>query len=132
MIPTILVVDDDCDLLAAISDRLIAEGFHVMTASSGVEALHCIQVDRPALVLLDFHMPGMDGGETLLSIRRSSPTIPVIMMTGADRSELQQRHRLLSQADKFLQKPIPWRLLKRTMKSLLVHWPVRDTQPGEA
>lgn len=131
-IPTILVVDDDSDLVAAISDRLIAEGFHVVTACSGGEALNCIRVNRPALVLLDFHMPGMNGAETLQSIRRVNPTIPVIMMTAADRHELQQRYRVLCDADEFLQKPIHWRLLERTMKSLLVHWPVCDTQPRKA
>ncbi|NGZ04418.1 MAG: two-component system response regulator [Nitrospira sp. WS238] len=122
-IPTILVVDDDSDLLAAVSDRLTAEGFQVVTACSGIEALSCMQVCAPALVLLDFHMPGMNGAETLQSIRRAHPTLPVIMMTGANRAELQQRHQVLCNADEFLQKPIHWRLLQRTMQCLLGHSP---------
>ncbi len=77
-VPTILLVDDDADFIAGLSDRLIAEGFSLMTAYSGLDALSCLQISRPSVVLLDFHMPGMDGVETLQAIHRVDPKIPVI------------------------------------------------------
>jgi len=69
-IPTILLVDDDADFTAG--------GFHIMLAQSGFEALSCLQISRPSVILLDFNMPGMDGAETLQAIHGIDPKIPVI------------------------------------------------------
>lgn len=126
-VPTILLVDDDADFIAGLSDRLIAEGFYVMTTHSGLEALSCLQISRPSVILLDFHMPEMDGIETLQAIHRVDPKIPVIMMTGADHQEL-QRHRVLCEAAEYVSKPVDWRLLRQTLISVLGQWPAGEAQ----
>ena len=121
-VPTILLVDDDADFTAGLADRLIAEGLHIMIAHSGLEALRCLQVSRPSVILLDFHMPGMDGVETLQAIHRIDPKIPVIMVTGADHQELQQ-HRVVCEAAEYVPKPVDWKLLRQTLISVLGQWP---------
>ena len=126
-IPTILLVDDDADFTAGLSDRLIAEGFHIMIAHSGFEALSCLQISRPSVILLDFNMPGMDGAETLQAIHRIDPKIPVIMVTGADHREL-QRHRVVCEAAEYVPKPVDWRLLRQTLTSVLGQWPAGEAQ----
>ena len=126
-VPTILLVDDDADFTAGLADRLIAEGFYVMTAHSGLETLRCLQISRPSVILLDFHMPGMDGVETLQAIHRVDPKIPVIIVTGTDHQEL-QRHRVLCGASEYVPKPVDWRLLRQALISVLGQWPAGEAQ----
>ena len=59
--PLVLVVDDDPDILDAICDILDAEGYRVARARHGEEALAQVEVERPAIILLDLMMPVMDG-----------------------------------------------------------------------
>jgi CheY-like chemotaxis protein len=59
--PLVLVVDDDPDILEAICDILVCEGYRVARARHGLEALAEVDAERPALVLLDLMMPVMDG-----------------------------------------------------------------------
>ena len=75
MFPTILVVDDEATILQSLSGILSDEGFEVLTASNGYEALKVIEEASPDLVLLDIWMPGMDGIETLQEIKRTSPSL---------------------------------------------------------
>jgi two-component system OmpR family response regulator len=67
--PRILVVDDQSEILDLTSLVLGGAGFETATASSGREALERLAVERFDLVLLDIHMPGMDGWETLRLLR---------------------------------------------------------------
>ena len=73
MSKTILVVDDEKDIRISLTGILEDEGYQVMTAASGVEALECARQDLPDLVLLDIWMPGMDGLEMLEKLRPFSP-----------------------------------------------------------
>lgn len=59
--PLVLVVDDDPDILDAICDILEVEHYRVSRARNGVEALECVEAERPAVILLDLMMPVMDG-----------------------------------------------------------------------
>jgi len=77
----ILTVDDDPDILRLLEMRLHAAGYHVTSASSGEEALTQIAVNRPALVISDLRMPGMDGLALFDAIHKSDPALPVIMLT---------------------------------------------------
>ena len=65
MSKTILVVDDEKDIRISLSGILEDEGYQVLTAACGVEALEKLREELPDLVLLDIWMPGMDGLETL-------------------------------------------------------------------
>ena len=82
MFPSVLIVDDEPSILHSLSGLLADEGFDVLTASNGYEALKVISSDSPDLVLLDIWMPGIDGVETLKEIKKDNPYIQVVMITG--------------------------------------------------
>ncbi len=77
----ILLVDDDPDLLRLISLRLTSAGYRVRTADSGETALAALAVARPAAVITDLRMPGLDGMQLFEAIHREHPTLPVIILT---------------------------------------------------
>jgi two-component system, NtrC family, response regulator GlrR len=78
---SILVVDDDPDLLRLMQIRLTAAGYAVSTADSGERALAQASVTRPQLVVTDLRMGGMDGMALFEAIRTDHPTMPVIILT---------------------------------------------------
>lgn len=82
MFPSILIVDDEQSILKSLSGLLSDEGFEVITANNGYEALKIIDAESPDLVLLDIWMHGLDGIETLKQIKADHPLIQVIMITG--------------------------------------------------
>jgi len=84
--PLILVVDDDPDILDALSEILEAEGYEVDRARHGQEALARVDRRRPDLILLDLMMPVMDGWEFAQALRRrdDGAQIPVVILS-ADR-----------------------------------------------
>jgi two-component system nitrogen regulation response regulator NtrX len=82
MFPSVLIVDDEPSILQSLSGLLSDEGFEVLTAPNGYEALKVIDTESPDLVLLDIWMPGIDGIETLKEIKKDSPTIQVIIISG--------------------------------------------------
>lgn len=82
MFPSILIVDDEPSIVQSLSGLLTDEGFEVITANNGYEALKIIDAEAPDLVLLDIWMPGIDGIETLKEIKKSNAALPVIIITG--------------------------------------------------
>ena len=82
MFPSVLIVDDEPSILKTLGGLLSDEGFEVITAPNGYEALKIIDTESPDLVLLDIWMPGIDGIETLKEIRKENPYIQVIIITG--------------------------------------------------
>jgi two-component system nitrogen regulation response regulator NtrX len=82
MFPSVLIVDDEPSILKTLGDLLSDEGFRVITASNGYEALKIIDAESPDLVLLDIWMPGIDGIETLQQIKHDNPLVQVIIITG--------------------------------------------------
>ncbi len=82
MFPTILIVDDEPSIVQSMKGLLVDEGFDVLTASNGYEALQLIDNESPDLILLDIWMPGIDGLETLKEIKTNNPFIQVIIITG--------------------------------------------------
>jgi two-component system chemotaxis response regulator CheY len=83
----ILVVDDDPDILEALSEILEAEGFEIRRARNGKEALERLEPDPPKLILLDLMMPVMDGWEFAQRLRQRPglASIPIIVLS-ADRN----------------------------------------------
>ncbi|MCK9283694.1 MAG: sigma 54-interacting transcriptional regulator [Rhodocyclaceae bacterium] len=81
MSDTILLVDDDADLLRLLTIRLEAAGHSVLPVSSAEQALARLAVERPQLVITDMRMPGMDGAALFDAIHRQYPTLPVIVLT---------------------------------------------------
>src|SRR6516164_2377106 len=78
----ILVVDDEPGMLRYLQTLLEVDSYHVSTASSGAEALTCVQGEpAPDLVLLDLLMPDLDGLETLERLRQARPGLKVVMLS---------------------------------------------------
>lgn len=111
----ILVVDDDTSNLRMASHILSAEGMRVSCLKSGEDAIKFLKENRPDIILLDVHMPGMDGFETIAAVRANKETadIPVIFLTADDDSDTETRG-LKAGAMDFLKKPfVPEVLLLR-------------------
>ena len=116
----ILVVDDDAANLRMASYILTAEGMRVSCLKSGEDALRFLQENRPDLILLDIHMPGMDGFETIAAVRSNEKTsdIPVIFLTADDDSETETQG-LKAGAMDFIKKPfVPQVLLLRVRHTI--------------
>ena len=105
MFPLILIVDDEPTILRSLGGLLSDEGFEVLTASNGYEALKIIDVESPDLVLLDIWMPGIDGIETLKEIKKNNDFIQVIMITGHGTIETAVNATKLGAYD-FIEKPL--------------------------
>jgi DNA-binding NarL/FixJ family response regulator len=85
----ILVVDDEPKLLRAVAADLRGEGYDVMTARSGAEALISVAQKLPDLIVSDIRMPGIDGYELLRRLKRneSSALVPIVFLTAKDTTE---------------------------------------------
>ncbi len=100
--PAILVADDDPHIRRLVAEILHDEGYPVLTAADGQQALVLIRTRAPALVLLDLQMPLLSGWEVLDRLRAEGIHVPVVFMTAAYRARAEaQRH----EADGFLAKP---------------------------
>jgi two-component system nitrogen regulation response regulator NtrX len=82
MYPAVLIVDDETTIIESLDGILSDDGFEVIHAFNGYEALKKIEAESPDIVLLDIWMPGMDGIETLKEIKKIAPNLPVVMITG--------------------------------------------------
>jgi two-component system, chemotaxis family, chemotaxis protein CheY len=86
--PSVLVVDDDPDILEALAEILEAEGFEIRRAKNGREALDKLEPELPNLILLDLMMPVMDGWEFAHRLRErddNARQVPIIVLS-ADRN----------------------------------------------
>jgi two-component system OmpR family response regulator len=79
-----LVVDDEVALAEAIAHALVTEGWEIMTANRGRDALKAFEEFRPDVVLLDIMMPDLDGRQVLDRLRRDGATTPVLFLTAKD------------------------------------------------
>ena len=100
---TILVVDDEPDMLRFLERLLTSEGYHVILVADGTYVLSQVKEQKPDLVLLDIMMPGLNGFMVLDSIREYSD-VPVIMVTAKRDFESLQKT-LDSGADDYIRKP---------------------------
>ena len=101
--PSILVVDDDPKLRRLVERQLTAEGFDVVLASNGEEALYQASLGHPDLIVLDISMPVMDGFEALERLREFF-TDPVIILSATDQEREKVRALDLG-ADDYMTKP---------------------------
>ena len=127
MAARVLVVDDNFLNVKLLEARLQIAGYDVVTAMGGEEALEQVDRQRPAMVLLDVMMPGMDGYEVCRRIRANPETarLPVVMVTALDK-ESDRQTGLEAGADDFLNKPVEDDVLFPSMTRLLQ----RDTTPA--
>ena len=130
----ILVVEDDARTLRLERFVLEEEGFTVVQAGSGEEALDILADGKPTLVMLDIGLPGIDGFTTCQRIRESSQ-VPIIMVTAIDRDEDKVRG-LESGADDYVTKPFSTTELAARVKAVIRRYAmvtapdgIRDIQP---
>jgi len=116
MARTILVVEDETTLRETLADALDAEGFRVVQAADGREALARFRGDRPDLVLLDLMLPELSGVEVCRIIRAES-SVPIVMLTAKD-SELDKVVGLELGADDYVTKPFSLRELSARIRAL--------------
>lgn len=116
----ILVIDDEKDILDLLSYNLKKSGFDVAVASDGYEAITAARVFQPDLILLDRMMPGKDGIQTLIDLRKlnelENTIIIFLTALGDEASEIEG---LQSGADDYLSKPIKMDLLNARLKNAL-------------
>lgn len=113
----ILVVDDEPHIVELVKYNLLQEGFDVVSAYDGTEALARTRQDRPDLVILDIMLPYADGLEVCRQIRRAS-SVPIIMLTAKD-GELQRVVGLEIGADDYVTKPFSPRELVARVRAIL-------------
>ena len=79
---TILIIDDEKAILGFLKERLMGEGFNVLTASDGKEGINLFNGNQVDLVITDIIMPDKDGFETIIELKRICPDIKIIAMSG--------------------------------------------------
>lgn len=105
MAETICLIDDEPAILNTLSSILEDEGYQVLVAKSGLEALKIVRSEAPDLIILDIWMPEMDGLETLKRLRAQFPNILVVMMSGHGSIETAVKATKLGAYD-YLEKPL--------------------------
>jgi len=116
---TILVVDDSLTVRRVMQRLLTREGYHVVLATDGVDALHQLQDVRPDVALVDIEMPRMDGFDLARNIRDMSGTarLPIIMITSRTAAKHRERAMELG-VNEYLGKPYQEKVLLETIRRL--------------
>ncbi len=112
----ILLVDDDPAIRQILQRLLDEEGYLVLTAANGVEALEFVRAARFDLVLLDLNMPVKDGWETFEELSRKNPWLPIVLITARPNQFFSA---LASGVGALLEKPLDFAKLFHTIHALL-------------
>lgn len=124
MTKKILVVDDEIKIREMVKNYLEKEGFDVVQAADGLEALEVLEIEKPDLMVLDWLLPGKSGLEICRQVRDES-NIPIIMLT-AKTEEVDKLLGLELGADDYITKPFSLRELTARIRAVL-----RRTEPGD-
>jgi two-component system alkaline phosphatase synthesis response regulator PhoP len=115
----ILVVDDDLDWRNLLSGELCQAGFKVTQASTGAEALACCQVAHFDLMILDVQLPDCDGKEVCFTVRQQKDYVPIIMISGVNKEDIDQESGLDIGANHYFKKPVSTRVVVAQVRALL-------------
>jgi DNA-binding response OmpR family regulator len=106
MSDVVLVADDDDDILLLVTTRLTRDGFEVVSARNGIEALALAQEHKPRIAVLDVGMPGLDGIEVLTAIRAAADLKDTrVLLLTAKAQESDVRRGYDAGADAYVKKP---------------------------
>ena len=121
---TILVVEDDEPIRLALREVLEVEGYQVVVASDGADALQAIGRGAPSLIITDLQMPNMDGGQLCERVRGTTQTaeIPIVVLTAAHKHDT-----VLGRVDAIIRKPFDIDVLLSTVAQF-----IRPTLPPRA
>ncbi len=123
----VLWVDDEIDLLQAQVMFLRERGYHVVTATNGVDALERVREEPFDVVFVDEHMPGLSGLETLTRIKEHLPDLPVVMITKSEEEDLMEQA-IGSKIADYLIKPVRPQQLLLTLKKVTEQERIREQQ----
>lgn len=118
--PLVLHVDDDADLVNAVTARFGAAGYRVASALDGRSGIEAAQMNPASAIVLDYDMPNGRGDSVIESLRSKSSTrdIPIVVLTAVHEKGLERR--LLNQgADRFMTKPFEFSELQETVATLI-------------
>lgn len=116
--PVILVADDHPHICMLLENVLESDGYDVIVAQNGLEAIQRTLVTKPDLVIVDGNMPVMDGWETCVRIRDQHPSVPILMLTV--HTEQQHRERsYASGATMYMPKPFDADVLLQVVAQLV-------------
>jgi CheY-like chemotaxis protein len=117
----VLIVDDDEDLLQVLGKRLTTEGYSVITAANGRDAIALAESQAPDIILLDILMPRMDGGQVMAELKEHPATrsIPVILLTAILSKAEEEKYGSVIGGNITLAKPLDAEKLLDLMKRLL-------------
>jgi two-component system OmpR family response regulator len=124
----ILIVEDDHNLLATLKYNLIKEGYRVVTAVDGAQALEIAQNEKPELIVLDVMLPKLSGFE-VCRILRKEMTVPILMLT-AKTEEIDKIVGLEIGADDYMTKPFNMRELLARVRAMLRRADMSKLQPA--
>ncbi len=114
----VIVVDDEADMVTSVGEALRAEGYRVSGFTSAAEALEAMPNDLPDLVMMDLHMPNVNGIELLRSVRRRFPKLPVVVCSGLA-SYKKDPEIVLNNVAAFLDKPVDFEQLGATVRKII-------------
>ena len=127
---TILVCDDDKEIVDAIDIYLTGEGFHILKAYDGYDALKILETEHADLMIIDVMMPGLDGIRTTLKVRETS-SIPIIILS-AKSEDTDKILGLNIGADDYITKPFnPLELVARVKSQLRRYRELNPSKPHE-
>lgn len=115
-LPTILLIDDDPDWRVLVRESLEQAGFRVFEESRGDRVLHAVERRRPDVVVLDHHMPGIDGLQVTAFLHERWPTLPVVLTSSFGDPRTVERARGLGA--RYLDKPFQLAALVREVATL--------------
>jgi len=115
----VLIVDDDPRIVQLLTEHF-KQTYTVETAISGGEALSIVRRARPDVVVLDVMLPGMSGIHVLKELKRTDPTIPVIVVTGTDSLAI-ANEAVRSGATTYLRKPFDLRELDQRVAEIIAN-----------
>ena len=128
--PSVLVADDDADVLEVLADRLRSMDVDVLTAADGKQALELIETKAPLVGLIDVQMPKADGMEVLRQVKADPKlkTVPVVMLTTSAREEeIVESYRC--GANSYVVKPLDFGQFVKAIEELKLYWLAINSLP---
>jgi DNA-binding response OmpR family regulator len=124
----ILIVDDVADIRYFVKAALVPEGFEVIEATNGTEAIQLFKSEDPSVIILDLSIGQPDGFEVCREIRKSS-TVPIIMLT-SHVQEMDEAMCLAAGADDYITKPVSARILALRTTTQIRHRAMQSLRSG--
>jgi DNA-binding response OmpR family regulator len=125
---TVLIVDDVADIRYFVKAALTPEGFHVIEAANGRDALELFKEKEPSVIILDLSIGQPDGFEVCREIRKTS-TVPIIMLT-SHVQEMDEAMCLAAGADDYITKPVSARILALRTSTQIRHRAMQSVNQG--